>query len=213
MILVRCPSALAKMKKRFTYGGAIIGFLCFCAVLAEFVRESHTGPVDPAEGFIVILMFSGLVPLGALVGLFLGWLGSHSAIRPWSGPSTNSEPSILKPVIFFFSWMGCHAILLLLLTPIMIAARSPSQESVCRVNRHAIEKAKIKWAKEERKTANDIPTDTDLFGPGKYLERKPTCPSLGTYTLGKLGEPVTCSLEWHSEVTPFRKSIVSKNTP
>ncbi len=62
--------------------------------------------------------------------------------------------------------------------------------------------AKYAWAHDHAKTTNDVPTDSDLFGPTTYLEHKPTCPAEGTYTIGKVGEPVKCSIPTHKISDP-----------
>jgi hypothetical protein len=55
-----------------------------------------------------------------------------------------------------------------------------------------------RWALENRKTTNDVPTWGDL---GPYLSRRgriPTCPSGGTYTLGRLNKPPVCTISTHN---------------
>jgi len=52
---------------------------------------------------------------------------------------------------------------------------------------------------EHRKTTNDIPPDFDLFGAAPALMReKPTCPSGGSYTIGRVGEKPRCSVTGHT---------------
>ena len=65
--------------------------------------------------------------------------------------------------------------------------------------------AKNEWALEHNAKSNDIVTIKDIR---PYIERErnnsfikldakgnlPKCPSGGTYTIGKIGEPPTCSL-------------------
>src|SRR6266436_1905350 len=70
-------------------------------------------------------------------------------------------------------------------------------DSFCINNLRIIEGAKLVWAVEHRKTTNDVPTDADLFGPGGNVAEKPSCPSGGTYTIGKVGEPPRCSVSGH----------------
>ena len=58
--------------------------------------------------------------------------------------------------------------------------------------------AKDSWALEHKKRDGEIPTDADLFGPDGYIRQKPTCPQGGTYTLGPVGQLVTCSVPGHT---------------
>jgi hypothetical protein len=66
----------------------------------------------------------------------------------------------------------------------------------CINNLRQIDAAKNEWALENRKTNGDVCTEGDikpLIHPsanGKPLK----CPSGGKYTIGKVGEPPTCSL-------------------
>lgn len=64
----------------------------------------------------------------------------------------------------------------------------------CIADLKQLQGAKATWALEKHKTGADTPKDSDLFGPGKYIRENPICRQGGTYRLGKIGEPVTCSL-------------------
>ena len=72
---------------------------------------------------------------------------------------------------------------------------TPAQQ--CRVYLHKLDGAKQVWAVENRKVDADVPTDSDLFGPGKYMPEKPKCPSGGIYTLGAVDENPRCSTPGH----------------
>jgi hypothetical protein len=69
----------------------------------------------------------------------------------------------------------------------------------CRSNLREIDGGKQQWMIEHQKTTNDIPTWDDLR---RYLSRRgdtvPTCPSGGTYTIGRLSEPPRCSYPEHT---------------
>ena len=54
------------------------------------------------------------------------------------------------------------------------------------------------WALEEKHTTTDIPTDADLFGPGRYLPHKPRCPQGGSYTFGTVEKFPRCSIPNHT---------------
>jgi hypothetical protein len=68
-----------------------------------------------------------------------------------------------------------------------------SLSNECINNLRLIDEAKQEWASETHHGANDTPTIADLtpFLKNGKLEK---CPSGGTYTIGKVGEPPTCSL-------------------
>ena len=71
-----------------------------------------------------------------------------------------------------------------------------SPANACINNLRQIDVAKQQWALENGKTNGVICTTNDLRSyikfdaKGNFLK----CPSGGIYTIGKVGEPVTCSL-------------------
>ncbi len=69
-------------------------------------------------------------------------------------------------------------------------------DNACINNLRFIDGATEQWALENRKGTNDAPTWEDLR---VYLSHGqiPTCPQGGTYTLGRLGKPPTCSYPGH----------------
>ena len=60
-----------------------------------------------------------------------------------------------------------------------------------------IDSAKNEWALESNKTDGDIPTEQDLV-PYIVGGVFPICPSGGTYTIGAVGVPPTCSISGHA---------------
>jgi len=85
---------------------------------------------------------------------------------------------------------------------IIVRARSIRSFAPCINRLRQFEGAKEQWALEQNKTTNDTPTWSDLY-PYIYLpyftnrwftNGVPVCPDGGTYTLGRVGVPPTCSL-------------------
>jgi DNA repair exonuclease SbcCD ATPase subunit len=66
-------------------------------------------------------------------------------------------------------------------------------QTACLNNLRQIESAKTAWALENNKAVGDIPTADDLlvYLPGGVF---PVCPSGGTYTVGAVGAPTSCSV-------------------
>ncbi len=75
--------------------------------------------------------------------------------------------------------------------PNFVKARATSQQNACINNLRQIDGAKNQWALEKGKKAGDVPTKEDLL---PFLRQWPVCPAGGTYTIGAVGEPPTCSL-------------------
>jgi hypothetical protein len=82
--------------------------------------------------------------------------------------------------------------------PAFIRARTTPASNACVNNLRYIDGATQQWALENHKTTNDVPSWEDVR---PYLSRDgkiPTCPHGGTYTLGRLDKPPTCSYPGHS---------------
>src|SRR5882757_3296483 len=67
--------------------------------------------------------------------------------------------------------------------PNFIKARTLSQQNACIENLRQIMGAKHSWALETKKSATDIPVDSDLYGSALYIRSAPDCPAGGTYDL------------------------------
>ena len=81
--------------------------------------------------------------------------------------------------------------------PNLVSARKKAQRQACVSTLKTIDGAKANWALENKKGDGDVPNEADLFGADKYIEKKPTCPAGGTYTLGAIREKPSCSVEGH----------------
>jgi hypothetical protein len=58
-----------------------------------------------------------------------------------------------------------------------------------------LDSAKSQWALEHSKDETAIPLPDDLM---PYLKAWPTCPAGGTFTLGRVGDVVSCSVPGHT---------------
>jgi hypothetical protein len=72
-----------------------------------------------------------------------------------------------------------------------LIARSETASNACLNNLREIDAAKNQWKIEKGKTTNDSPTWDDIR---PYISRTIVCPQGGTYSIGKIGEPPTCSI-------------------
>lgn len=79
--------------------------------------------------------------------------------------------------------------------PNFVKARATAQQNACINNLRQLDAAKNQWALEKVKKEGDVPTKEDLL---PYLRKWPVCPQGGTYTIGALGEPPTCSIPGHA---------------
>lgn len=105
-------------------------------------------------------------------------------IRPIRNAAvTLTEMMILVAIIALLGMIGSFH---------YVKAREIAQRNICIANLELIQNAKEAWAVEQRKGASDVPTDADLFGPGKYIARKPQCPDGGSYCLGAVCTDPTC---------------------
>jgi hypothetical protein len=80
--------------------------------------------------------------------------------------------------------------------PSAIPAGLSAQRKACIMNLQMIQDAKTKWAKENRKLPNDVPTEADLYGTNGMsgvLRYRRSCPRGGIYTIGAVGQNPTCT--------------------
>jgi hypothetical protein len=99
--------------------------------------------------------------------------------------------------------------LLAVVTCIALWNPSPSprplaSKNACLSNMKQIAAAKESWIKH--KSTHDVPTWSDLAAEeDPALRVIPECPRGGTYTIGKISEPPTCSIAEHND--SFKKPI------
>ena len=77
--------------------------------------------------------------------------------------------------------------------PNFIKARESSRKQTCITALKQIDSAKEQCAQQNKWDTWHQCEKKDLYPT--YLKEEPTCPSGGTYTVGKIGEPPTCSYE------------------
>jgi hypothetical protein len=80
-----------------------------------------------------------------------------------------------------------------------IIARSTPSSAPCINNLRQIEAAKDEWRLEKSKTTNDVPTWDDIR---PYLAHELHCPANGVYTIGRVGDPPTCSIGGRHHTLP-----------
>jgi competence protein ComGC len=81
--------------------------------------------------------------------------------------------------------------------PNVVSQRKKAQRQACISNLRTFNLVKAQWALETKKNDADVPTDADIFGADKYIEKKPDCPAGGTYDLRAVSEKSTCSAPEH----------------
>jgi len=72
-----------------------------------------------------------------------------------------------------------------------------SPVNACIANMKQFDGAKATWVLENGKQTNDVPSWSDIVGETKYIRHMYTCPSGGTYALGPVGTPPSCSVPGH----------------
>ena len=81
--------------------------------------------------------------------------------------------------------------------PNLVRARKTAQRQACTLNLKTIAGVKAQWALDNKKGDADVPPENDIFGADKYIEKRPECPSGGTYNIGTVAEKPTCSVADH----------------
>ena len=105
---------------------------------------------------------------------------------------SSSKKTIIKVVICLLIGLG-----LAVGIPKFIQARQAALRAACMNHLIQIDGAKQEWKLEHKKTDADVPTWEDLK---PYITRniELKCPAGGSYTIGKIGEPPSCSITNHS---------------
>jgi hypothetical protein len=96
--------------------------------------------------------------------------------------------------IFIYPWLFLFCVFLALLPyPIYCGLRKAKERArtiTCINNLKQLYGAKLIWAAEHKKKENESPTWEELR---PYYSTMPTCPKGGTYQIGSVGKPPTCS--------------------
>ena len=128
-------------------------------------------------------------------------LGQHNVVCSYSvgantengfvivGYGTQSGANlVLLPAVAISGMMAAVAV------PNFVKARATSQKNACINNLRQIDAAKQQWALENNKASDAVPSKADLK---PYLKKWPVCSEGGTYTIGAMNEPPTCSISGH----------------
>jgi prepilin-type N-terminal cleavage/methylation domain-containing protein len=86
------------------------------------------------------------------------------------------------------------SILLAIAVPSWIKARESSRRTTCLRNLKSIEEAKEIYIAEAKLNAGDSVEEGDLFPEYIKGDSFPACPESGDYTIGEVGEAVSCSI-------------------
>jgi prepilin-type N-terminal cleavage/methylation domain-containing protein len=81
--------------------------------------------------------------------------------------------------------------------PSLVKSRKTAQRQACISNMRSMQGVKANWALDMKKGDNDTPPDGDIFGNGKYLDKKPECPAGGTYAVNPVSQNPTCTVPEH----------------
>ena len=151
----------------------------------------------------LVLGIAGFVLcLGPLAGIPAAICGhmAQAKIRKSGGRLTGDGMALAGLITGYCSFVMIIFLGLLaaIAVPNFIKARDAAQNNVCRSNLRAIEGAKAAWVLESNNKPNDVPVDSDLFGPISYIREKPTCPAGGVYSLNRVDTSPTCSI--HGDV-------------
>jgi len=95
-----------------------------------------------------------------------------------------------KTILLFW---GCLVVAVGVALPFWARVDRTSRRS-CYATMRMIEGAKVTWLMDHQKATNDMLTWNDLVGPERYLQEIPQYPHGGTYTLGRVSDPPTCSM-------------------
>lgn len=168
-------------------------------------------PIAPqTSGLAVASLILGILSiamcLGPLAGIPAVILGhkANSAIRRSGGLLQGSGMATGGLVTGYFSifMIALWGLLAAIAIPNFVKAKQRAQFNACRQNQVAIQGAKEIWAKENASPEDAVPTDSDLFGPGKPISEKPQCPANGRYSPNSVKEAPSCT--FHGSISRDR---------
>lgn len=136
--------------------------------------------------------------LFAIPGLICGLMGL-SRVKRSGGTEKGQGLAITGAVLSGVALVLTPIIGLLaaIAVPNFVKARNAAMVNACIANLKTIDSAKAVWALENRKPEGELPAETDLIGPGKYLREQPACPAGGSYSFNPAGAKPTCSMPGH----------------
>jgi hypothetical protein len=71
-----------------------------------------------------------------------------------------------------------------------------STQEICHAQLDEIQRAKLKWAKDNHQTGDAVPTKEQLL-PYLLQHKMPACPGYGKYSINSVTNPPRCSIETH----------------
>jgi len=147
-------------------------------------------------GCFVVALFLGLVVCLSKDLLFLLFFGCWLAGIGWFLIAQRHVPMSRKARSLLILNFGlCTGLLVIVGIPNFIKARSTPCCNACINNLRQIDGAIQQWALEFGKSNGVVCTESDIKPYIKlYDGNLPICPTGGKYTIGKVGEPPTCSL-------------------
>jgi len=76
------------------------------------------------------------------------------------------------------------------------SARDDSTREICHAQLDEIQRAKLKWAKDNHQSGDAVPTEAQI---ASYLpkDKIPQCPGFGKCTLNAVTNPPQCSIRTH----------------
>ncbi len=125
--------------------------------------------------------------------------GCHLAGAASSGQKRRRSGFTLTEIMIVVTLV---ALLLTIVTPNYVRARSSSQAATCIGNLKKIEWAKWQWSLENRKAREAMPTEAEL-SPYFPTQKVPLCPAAGIYIIEEVADPPRCSLGEEGHVLPL----------
>lgn len=144
-------------------------------------------------GLPLVLCLVG--PLFAIPAVICGHLALGRIKR--SGGTLGGHGLAVGGLVTGYVGLALIPLLAVLAIPNFAKARATAQRNTCINNLKIIDAAKQKWAFDNNKAADDIPTpqDLDRYLPAGFNSLH--CPNGGVYTINKDSESPTCSVPGH----------------
>ncbi|HEY0455410.1 MAG TPA: DUF4190 domain-containing protein [Verrucomicrobiae bacterium] len=154
------------------------------------------------SGLAVASLVFGLCGVGLCLGPLMGIpavICAHMAradIRKSDGKLRGAKMAMAGLVTGYISMVSVFVIIFLgvQFIPKFIEQKRFADHQTCISNLQMIQGYKEKWALDHGTSEKAIPPEQDIFGPGRYLEVKPECPTGGFYRLNAVMDSPACSV-------------------
>ena len=167
------------------------------------LMSGFAGRIDGALGLLI-----GFGVLSYLVRSIKKALNARPEIAAYRDQPSQLSAGVVVAIVFLCT-LPIFGLLAAIAIPNFIVAKETAQANACIANLKQIEAAKQIWA-DDNNIQENVTVKWENLVP-KYLKQKPVCYTGGSYTIGDLRTPATCSIGNNNTERTRDDHILKKN--